>query len=109
MVPPALVLLVVVVGHVSGQLIGHRGVFTLPEGQEYRDALTRDASRSHITANLILPLLLQERRQVCHRVPGQGGYEGEEEIQKAVKGSKEEQVPILRSQSASERKGVETK
>ena len=31
---------------VDGQLIGSRGVFTLPEGMEYRDALTRDASRS---------------------------------------------------------------
>lgn len=29
----------------SGQLIGSRGVFTLPEGQVYRDAVTRDASR----------------------------------------------------------------
>lgn len=76
MVAPAIVLVVLVVGHVSGQLIGHRGVFTLPEGQEYRDALTRDASRSPITTNLILPLLFQERRQVCHGVPGQGGYEG---------------------------------
>ena len=31
---------------VDGQLIGSRGVFTLPEGMEYRDAITRDASRS---------------------------------------------------------------
>ena len=29
-----------------GQLIGSRGVFALPEGQEYRDATTREASRS---------------------------------------------------------------
>ena len=29
-----------------GQLIGSRGVFVLPEGQEYRDATTREASRS---------------------------------------------------------------
>ena len=31
-----------------GQLIGSRGVFGLPEGQEYRDATTLEASRSVI-------------------------------------------------------------
>ena len=29
----------------QGQLIGSRGVFTLAEGEEYRDAVTRQASR----------------------------------------------------------------
>ena len=32
----------------KGQLIGSRGVFVLPEEQEYRDAPTREASRSVI-------------------------------------------------------------
>ena len=30
----------------QGQLIRSRGLFALPEGQEYRDATTREASRS---------------------------------------------------------------
>ena len=41
----------------DGQLIGSRGVFTLPEGMEYRDALTRDASRS-VDQNYIVLILL---------------------------------------------------
>ena len=32
------------VSHCSGQLIGNRGVFLLPEGQQYRDAETLEAS-----------------------------------------------------------------
>jgi len=31
--------------HTHAQLIGNRGVFTLPEGVEYRDSITREASR----------------------------------------------------------------
>ena len=41
-----LLLILLISDTLDGQLIGSRGVFTLPEGMEYRDALTRDASRS---------------------------------------------------------------
>ena len=37
--------LLITLDPIDGQLIGSRGVFTLPEGMEYRDALTRDASK----------------------------------------------------------------
>merc|ERR1711936_365545 len=40
-----LLILLISLDTLDGQLIGSRGVFTLPEGMEYRDALTRDASR----------------------------------------------------------------
>ena len=40
-----LLVLLITLGTIDGQLIGSRGVFTLPEGMEYRDALTRDASK----------------------------------------------------------------
>jgi len=40
-----LLLILLISDTLDGQLIGSRGVFTLPEGMEYRDAITRDASR----------------------------------------------------------------
>ena len=40
-----LVLLLVSARWTQGQLIGSRGVVVLPEGQLYRDAGTREASR----------------------------------------------------------------
>ena len=42
----SLLLILLISDTLDGQLIGSRGVFTLPEGMEYRDAVTRDASRS---------------------------------------------------------------
>jgi len=47
---------------VDGQLIGSRGVFTLPEGMEYRDALTRDASR--VAADFAMNFQVKEDMRV---------------------------------------------
>jgi len=46
----------------DGQLIGSRGVFTLPEGMEYRDALTRDASR--VAADFAMNFQVKEDMRV---------------------------------------------
>jgi len=46
----------------DGQLIGSRGVFTLPEGMEYRDALTRDASK--MAADFAMHFQVKEDKRV---------------------------------------------
>ena len=89
----------------DGQLIGSRGVFTLPEGMEYRDALTRDASRSasqNYTV-LILPPFLQGCRRLCHELPGEGGHAGKGEVQEEVQGSGSKACALLRSQTSGQR------
>ena len=83
-----LLLILLISDTLDGQLIGSRGVFTLPEGMEYRDALTRDASRSvgqNFTVLILLPLL-QGCRRLCHELPGEGGHAGEGEVQEEVQG-----------------------
>jgi len=43
--PPCIFISLFLVSSTNSQLIGFRGVFTLPEGQEYRDSITREASK----------------------------------------------------------------
>lgn len=54
--------LLITLDTIDGQLIGSRGVFTLPEGMEYRDALTRDASK--MAADFAMHFQVKEDKRV---------------------------------------------
>ena len=70
--------LLITLDTIDGQLIGSRGVFTLPEGMEYRDALTRDASKyDRFNFTFLIPsLFFQDGGRLCHALPGEGGQAG---------------------------------
>jgi len=58
----SLLLILLISDTLDGQLIGSRGVFTLPEGMEYRDAITRDASR--VAADFAMNFQVKEDMRV---------------------------------------------
>ena len=97
-----LLILLISLDTLDGQLIGSRGVFTLPEGMEYRDALTRDASRS-VGQNFFVMILLPSLQGgcgLCHGLPSEDGYEGEGEVQEKVKGLGKKAFPLLWSKTS---------
>ena len=101
-----LLLILLISDTLDGQLIGSRGVFTLPEGMEYRDAITRDASRSvsqNLTVLILLPSL-QGCRRLCHELPGEDGQAGEGEVQEEVQGNGSKARTLLRSKTSGQRK-----
>ena len=105
-----LLLILLISDTLDGQLIGSRGVFTLPEGMEYRDAITRDASRSvsqNLTVLILLPFL-QGCRRLCHELPGEDGQAGEGEVQEEVQGNGSKARTLLRSKASGQRETTHT-
>ena len=105
-----LLLILLISDTLDGQLIGSRGVFTLPEGMEYRDAITRDASRSvsqNLTVLILLPSL-QGCRRLCHELPGEDGQAGEGEVQEEVQGNGSKARTLLRSKTPGQRETPHT-